>query len=175
MEDLCRICRKNCSYESILIHSSHDGVLIADMLIKTCPIDIISDDPISRLLPQSICNDCLEVILAAFNLQRVCIESDLYYRTLVTSEEIVVKNEKFEDEPAIMEEKMDVYDDQLVFKEEKMDILKGINEVPSFEKFFVQELEKIPISASPAKIKIEKDQIVKTEKKKKRSANDVNR
>ncbi|CAG9810684.1 unnamed protein product [Chironomus riparius] len=106
MDDLCRICRKDCYNNSTSIKSKHEGVPISEMLTKTCPIDITFDDPISQLLPKSICNDCLEVISAAFNLQRVCVESDQYFRSMISNDQIVVKDE-FE----IKEEELPIPDD----------------------------------------------------------------
>jgi hypothetical protein len=111
MEECCRICRKSISFISFLIDSYHDGIPISEMLLKTCPIDITTDDPIGLLLPKSICDDCLEVISAAYNLQRVCVESDQYFRSLISNDQIIVKNEKFEDEPEIKLEEWDMQED----------------------------------------------------------------
>lgn len=89
------------------------------MLNKTCPIEITSDDPISILLPKSICNDCLEVISAAYNLQRVCVESDQYFRSMITNERIIIKDEFFDDIVEIKEEEMDMSDDVEIISDDE--------------------------------------------------------
>lgn len=119
MEDLCRICRKHCPFNSIHISSSHEGIQVSEMLSRTLPIDISYDDPLTQLLPQYICTDCIEVISAAFNLQRVCIESDSYFRSMLTSEQVVIKNEILEDQVAVKEEEMDYSLDDSIFQAEE--------------------------------------------------------
>lgn len=113
MEDLCRICRKHCPFNSIQIKSSHNGISVSEMLSKTVPIDLTLDDPLSQLLPQYICTDCIEIISAAFNLQQVCIESDNYFRSTIKTEQVIVKDEILEDQVAVKEELMD-YEEEMI-------------------------------------------------------------
>ncbi|KAG5666770.1 hypothetical protein PVAND_014780 [Polypedilum vanderplanki] len=117
MQSLCRICRKDClrPSSSIEISSIHEGVLIHEMLSKTCPIDI--DDPITQLFPQKVCHECLEVLTAAYNLQRVSVESDQYFRQMIFSDKLVVKSEK-DVENLVKEEEIDIIDDDSMPYEE---------------------------------------------------------
>jgi hypothetical protein len=98
MQSLCRICRKDCHRQSSStdITTIHEGVLIHEMLSKTCPIDI--DDPITQLFPQRVCHECLEVLTAAYNLQRVSVESDQFFRQTLFSDRLVVKSERHDDD-----------------------------------------------------------------------------
>lgn len=93
MEENCRLCRKtaNAFYETI--HSYHGQLQISDIIMKVCPMitEIASDDG----LPTRVCEECLEILLAAYDLQKTSVESDNFYRSLGTATgDIFVKQEK---------------------------------------------------------------------------------
>jgi Zinc-finger associated domain (zf-AD) len=93
IENLCRICRKDCTNFSESILNIYEGTEIHEMMQKTCPIDINIGDPVNDLLPKVICFECLGIIASAYSLQKISIESDQYFRTILCSE-ILVKTEK---------------------------------------------------------------------------------
>lgn len=92
----CRLCRKaNLDFpESVF--SSRGDQQIADIIMKICPIvGIIVGDG----LPSKICDDCLEVVISADELQRISVESDMFYRSQfrhVNVVEVDGKPEKFQ-------------------------------------------------------------------------------
>lgn len=90
MDNACRLCRKLEPNFPESIHNARNGKIIADIIMKVCPIgEIYTDDG----LPDKICDECLEVLLSAYELQKVSIESDNFYRQRLVEPDILVKQE----------------------------------------------------------------------------------
>lgn len=57
MDECCRLCRKKTDAFSVSLLECRGDELIAEIVMKVCPIKIESED----LHPKKICDECLEV------------------------------------------------------------------------------------------------------------------
>jgi len=90
MDEVCRLCRK----ESGFYYSTNEfreSLPISVLVMVICPVKIQQED----LLPKQICDECLEVVVNAYKLREISIESDYYLRSQVnpTSQLLNVKQE----------------------------------------------------------------------------------
>jgi Zinc-finger associated domain (zf-AD) len=93
MGETCRLCRKGSEVFLEPMFDYREGYQIAEIVMKICPIQIISNDE----LPKMICEECLEISMSAFQLQKTSVESENWYRSQFGNlENIVVKREKLE-------------------------------------------------------------------------------
>ncbi|CRL04950.1 CLUMA_CG018264, isoform A [Clunio marinus] len=78
MDEKCRLCRKDELVFSESIFSYRCGnEQISEIIMKICPIvQIEFDDG----LPTRICQQCLTILISAYELQKTSLESDNFYR-----------------------------------------------------------------------------------------------
>jgi hypothetical protein len=91
MEEKCRLCRKSTDSFAESVFSFRDGFEVAEIIRKVCPIPRITKND---QLPKMVCEDCLETVTIAFQLQKVSVESDKYYRDV----QFDMKEEKYEND-----------------------------------------------------------------------------
>lgn len=95
MESLCRVCRRDVG-TFIPIRNHWRDVKIAEMIAKTCPIDVSVDDN----FPQQLCNTCLEAVTNAYQLQLTSLESEEFFKSLLSigyeEHEVSIKKEVVE-------------------------------------------------------------------------------
>lgn len=91
MAETCRLCRKG---NEVFLESIFDykyGFQISEMAMKIIPIIIVPNDE----LPKWICEECLEITVSAFQLQKTSIESENWYRSQFGNlENVMVKTEQ---------------------------------------------------------------------------------
>lgn len=93
MKETCRLCRKGTEVFLEPIFDYRDGYQIADIVMRVCPVEIITNDD----FPKLICEECLEITMSAFSLQQTSVESENWYRSqLGNLDNVVVKKEKSE-------------------------------------------------------------------------------
>lgn len=99
-EPMCRICRRQSDHLESL-QGIRESMPISVLVMMICPIKIIAKE---KFLPSFICEECLEVLLAAHKLRDESLISDRYFRDCYESENLleeeeecsVVKSETFE-------------------------------------------------------------------------------
>jgi hypothetical protein len=89
MEENCRLCRRRTDEFAESVFNFRDGIQNAEIISKICPIPIPTEED---ELPKQLCDECVEVLESAYQLQKVSIESDKHYRLHNT------KPEYFEEE-----------------------------------------------------------------------------
>lgn len=109
MEKICRLCRKEEIDFPESIFSSRNGQTISDIIMKVCPI---SEIYVNDGLPNKICECCLEILESAYELQKVSISSDIYYRQQMMETDFFVKEEKSENTSKVKIEKFPSDDEE---------------------------------------------------------------
>lgn len=94
MEDNCRLCRKLDLNFPESIFNMRNGQVIADIVMKVCPI---SEIYVGDGFPNKICDECLEILLSAYDLQKISVVSDNFYRQQMVEQDIFVKQENLDE------------------------------------------------------------------------------
>ncbi|EAT43534.1 AAEL005028-PA [Aedes aegypti] len=78
MESSCRICRKTAAFEPVWLNSWSESLkeLISDMYTYCTQLEVSYSD----LLPQQICEDCLNRLTMAYDFRKLCRHSDALFR-----------------------------------------------------------------------------------------------
>lgn len=91
IEPMCRICRRQSDHLESL-QGIRDGMPISVLVMMICPIKIFAKE---TFLPNFICEECLEVLLAAHKLRDESLVSDRYFRDCYESENLLEEEEDY--------------------------------------------------------------------------------
>ncbi|KAG5669570.1 hypothetical protein PVAND_017457 [Polypedilum vanderplanki] len=89
MSNLCRVCVTESS-DTVELNEYRDGLPISVIVMIILPVKIYEGEELK--LPKKICGKCLEIILNAYNLRSVSLNSEQFLK----SNEIDIKNEVIE-------------------------------------------------------------------------------
>ncbi|KAG5666564.1 hypothetical protein PVAND_014582 [Polypedilum vanderplanki] len=96
MSNLCRVCVTE-SFDTVDLNEYRDGLPISVIVMIILPVKIHQDEDFS--LPKKICGNCLEIILNAYNLRSVSLNSEQILKT----NEFYIKKEVIENPVEVVE------------------------------------------------------------------------
>lgn len=95
LTNVCRICMINTGKMESIFETVYDSISLHSMIMLCIPtIDILPTDE----LPDKICLECKQNLLAAFNFHQVCVNSDKQLR-LILNENLLAAKKKSAEEP----------------------------------------------------------------------------
>lgn len=107
VNNLCRLCLR-LSEDTVSLFDFKNDVLIADLIKIICPIEISKNE--SGNLPNSVCVDCLDLIVDAVHLRDLSLINDEELRRDIQDESMDESDfkqdgsEKLEDDPKLEDE-----------------------------------------------------------------------